>query len=571
MSQRAPSRHGLGTTRDRLLTSRRLRLLAAAVYVATIVVVLAPVLLSSIGADDRYWLLIKGPQADGSFVTAFWEPVRHAFDFDNQPRSTALSFSERAVLAMATMKIATTFAIPPLLVWAGVKLALFVLMLVAARVFLGQVRYRGRDGVVRGLEPASIAFVTLLLPLTIAIGAKAQNVSSFNGWNNYPTIAYGAFSAYLLAAALVLRLSRSLDQRYARGVVPVVVLMAFIGFALNLSYELTALVVPLTLVVLALQPSTHPDGSLWRRWRGRATVFLALAVPYTVVFWWIRRQISQMACQATDSCYAGTVVRVEPRTLLDNFVGALPGNNSALVTEQVERAGAPFPHASATSLVVAVLAVVAVWVLWSTWRAREPRVDGAPSHDTSTHDTSTHDTSSHDDSRGLLAVVVVAATMAVGSSVITGISERAVEGLTSGSVSYRSGVVTWASLALLGLVAVRLLARSRRRVVGVGAYVALTAVLVGCVTLYLPRNIVSAQLNRAEPATVFADTIHHEVVVGELKPRADDRRCAAIAAELVRHGDSMPASVQPIIDGAYLSFEMFHDAPYCSTGIGRTP
>jgi hypothetical protein len=560
MSQRAPSRRGRGATRDRLLTSPRVRLLAVAVYVATILVVLAPVLLSSVGADDRYWLLIKGPQADGSFVTAFWDPVRHAFDFDNQPRSTALSFSERAVLAMATMKIATTFAIPPLVVWAGVKIALFVLMLVSARVFLGQVRYRGRDGVVRGLEPASIAFVTVLLPVTIAIGAKSQNVSSFNGWNNYPTIAYGAFSAYLLAAALVLRLSRTLDQRYARAVVPVVVLMAFIGFVLNLSYELTALIVPLTLVVLVLQPSTHPDGSPWRRWRGRATVFVALAVPYTVVFWWIRRQISQMACQATDSCYEGTVVKVEPRTLLDNFVGALPGNNSALVTEQVEKAGVPFPHASASSLAVAVLAVAAAWVLWSTWRAREPH-DDAPSTDTA----------AHDDSRGLLAVIVVAATMAVGSTVITGISERAVEGLTSGSVSYRSGVVTWASLALLGLVAVRLLVRSRRRVVALGAYAALTAVLVGCVTLYLPRNVVSAQLNRAEPATVFADTIHHEVVVGELKPRADDRRCAAIAAELVRHGDTKPASVQPIIDGAYLSFEMFHGTPYCSTNIGRTP
>ncbi|MFC5677326.1 hypothetical protein [Aeromicrobium endophyticum] len=561
MSQRDPSRRGLGATRARLLTSPRVRPLAAAVYVATILVVLAPVLLSSVGADDRYWLLIKGPQADGSFVSAFWEPVRHAFDFDNQPRSTALSFSERAVLAMATMKVATTFAIPPFMVWAGVKIALFVLMLVAARVFLGQVRYRGRDGVVRGLEPSSIAFVTILLPVAIAIGAKSQNVSSFNGWNNYPTIAYGAFSAYLLSAALVLRLSRTLDRRYARGVVPVVALMAFIGFVLNLSYELTALIVPLTLVVLVLQPSGHPDGGLWRRWRGRATVFLSLAVPYTVVFWWIRRQISQMACQATDSCYEGTVVKIEPRTLLDNFVGALPGNNSALVTEQVERAGVPFPHASVPSLVVAVLAVGAAWVLWSTWRGRE----------TPDRETPDDPTSAHDDTRGLLAVLVVAATMAVGSTVITGISERAVEGLTAGSVSYRSGVVTWASLALLGLVAVRLLARSRRRVVGIGAYAALTAVLVGCVTLYLPRNVVSAQLNRAEPATVFADTIHREIVTGELKPRADDRRCAALAAELVRHGDSMPASVQPIIDGAYLSFEMFHDAPYCSTGIGRTP
>jgi hypothetical protein len=561
MSQRDPSRRGPGATRARLLASSRVRPLAAAVYVATLLLVLAPVLLSSVGADDRYWLLIKGPQADGSFVSAFWEPVRHAFDFDNQPRSTALSFSERAVLAMATMKIATTFAIPPFVVWAGVKIALFVLMLVAARVFLGQVRYRGRDGVVRGLEPSSIAFVTILLPVAIAIGAKSQNVSSFNGWNNYPTIAYGAFSAYLLAAALVLRLSRTLDRRYALAVVPVVALMAFIGFVLNLSYELTALVVPLTLVVLVLQPAGDPDGGLWRRWRGRATVFAALAVPYTVVFWWIRRQISQMACQATDSCYEGTVVKLDPRTLLDNFVGALPGNNSALVTEQVDRAGVPFPHASASSLVVAVLAVGAAWVLWSTWRGRETP-DGTIADDR---------TPAHDDTRGLLVVLVVAATMAVGSTVITGISERAVEGLTAGSVSYRSGVVTWASLALLGIVAVRLVARSRRRVVGIGAYVALTAVLVGCVTLYLPRNVVSAQLNRAEPATVFADTIHREVVTGELKPRADDRRCAALAAELVRHGDSMPASVQPIIDGAYLSFEMFHDAPYCSTGIGRTP
>lgn len=523
-----------------------------------IAIVLAPVLFASVGGDDRYWLLLKGPQADGSVLTTFWQPLSHAFDFDNQPRTTALALSERQVLALVTMNIATYLSIPPVIVWAAVKTALVVLLVIATRFFLHQIRFRDSQGRIRGLDRSSIAFISILLPLTIAIGAKAQNINSINGWNFYPTLTYGTFSAYLLFSALVLRLSRTLDRSYRTWVIPVIALMFVSGIAINLSYELLALLLPLTVLVLALQPLDTDARTRWLRWRGRVTVLLALAIPYSALFLWIRWRISQMACQATDTCYTGTVIDLSPRAVLNNFLGAFPGQNADLVSEQADAAGRAFPAASTSSLLIAVLASAAAWGLWASWRARNnARAETETGQDSR-------------DTRGLLIVMAVTLSIAAGSAVITGITERAGQDLTTPALAYRSGVTTWSAMAVSGLVLVLVLSRTRFRAVSIASGVALTAVLIGSVALYLPRNVLSAQLNRQQPQTQFADTVHREVTLGDTSRSGDRRRCTALEKELKRQGSPKAGTgFRHTLQGAYLAFEYYHHHPYCSQNVGK--
>lgn len=551
----------LRLVRARLLSSRHTWIVLGLVYLAMIAIVLAPVLFASVGGDDRYWLLLKGPQADGSVFTAFWQPLSHAFAFDNQPRTTALALSERQVLALITMDIATYFSIPPVILWAALKIALVALLVVATRVFLHQIRFRDSHGRIRGLERSSVAFISILLPLTIAVGAKAQNIGSINGWNFYPTLTYGTFTAYLLFAALVLRLSRALDRAYRTWVIPVIALMFVCGIAINLSYEMLALLLPLTLLVLALQPLDTGAPTRWLQWRGRVTVLLALAIPYSALFLWIRWRISQMACQATDTCYYGSVIDLSPRALVNNFRGAIPGQNSSLVSEQADAAGRAFPAASPFSFLVAAVAAAAAWGLWASWRAR---------HNTGLQNDGGQNRDDHNDgdTRGLLILLVVGVSIAIGSAAITGITERAAEDLTTPALAYRSGVTTWSALAVSGLVLVILATRTKRRSITLGACAALTAVLVGSVALYLPRNVQSAQLNRQQPGTQFADTVHREVTLGDTSRAGDLRRCTALSAELERLTPKPGSGNDATFQGAYLAFEYYHHKTYCSQRIG---
>lgn len=548
----------LRLVRARLLSSRHTWVVLGLLYFAMIAIVLAPVLFASVGGDDRYWLLIKGPNADGSVLTAFWQPLSHAFAFDNQPRTTALALSERSIVAVVAMDIATYFSIPPVIVWACLKIVLVALLVVATRVFLHQIQFRDSRGRIRGLERSSVAFISILLPLTIAIGAKAQNINSINGWNFYPTLTYGAFTAYLFFAALVLRLSRALDRDYRSWAIPVIALMAVSGLAINLSYEMLALLLPITFLVLALQPLDAAASSRWLQWRGRVTVLLALAIPYSTLFLWIRWRISQMACQVTDSCYNGSVIDVSPRALVNNFRGALPGQNGALVSEQADAAGRAFPTASTFSFLVAIVAAAAAWGLWVNWQAR--------------HTTSPEDAEQDGrDTRGLLIVLAVCVSIALGSAAITGITERAGEDLTTPAIAYRSGVATWSALSVSGLVLVLLASRARHRAVSVGAFAALTAVLIGSVALYLPRNVQSAQLNRQVPGTQFADTVQREVTLGDTSKAGDLRRCATMAQELERFTPTPGSGNQQLFHGAYLAFDFYHHTTYCSKRIGIAP
>ncbi|VXC35627.1 hypothetical protein [Aeromicrobium sp. 9AM] len=534
------------------LASRAAWPILITLYVLVVLFLLAPVLLAPIGGDDGYWVLDTGPLTHGSLWQAFWQPLSVAFDFDFQPRTTALAFSERRILALLTMKTSIYFSIPPFIVWAAVKLALMGLSLAAVLVFLRALRFRDSSGAVRGLQRDTIAFVMIALPLTIAIGAKSQNVRSLNGWNFYPTLAYGPFAFYLLFAAFVLGMSRRLERNYRRWLVPALLSMTLMGVVVNLSYELLALSIPLNVMLLATAPRPA-EGSLWQRWRAPFTVGATLALTYTTMFVWIRWQISQMACHASNTCYVGTVIEVRPRTLLNNLLGSLPGGTGDFVRERAELRELPYPGVTPLSVLLPIVATALMFALWAAWKARQDPDAGVAKPG--------------GDHRGTLLVVAVGIVIALGSAVVTGINANAVQQLDTPMLSYRSNVVTWSALAMAGLAVVRLLVTRAWAPLRVGALAALTALIVVSIAVNQPRNVFSANDDRIGTRSAFTDSLHREVAVADPSRAGDARRCTIITT-LLKRLDVVDPRTQRTINGAYAAYEFYHHEPFCSTGAG---
>jgi hypothetical protein len=551
--------HGL-----RALASRRTWWAVLTIYILMVLVLFGPVLLAPISGDDTYWITAYRA-AIPSYWQAWWAPLPHAFDFSVQSRGTALAVSERRVLALFTMDAAKLFSVPPYLVWGLVKTALVGVTILSVAVFLKQVRFRDRRGAIRGLSRSTTVFITLAMPLTFALGVKSQNIASLNGYNFYPSLTYGPFAGYLLMAALVLSLSRRLETSYRSWAAPVIVLMMFVGLIVNLSYELVALMVPVAALVLLLQPFSDAP-TRWLRWRARLTVLAPLGVTYTAIFVWIRLKMAAMPCHATDTCYAGTTVDIKPKTLAYNFLASFPGNTAGLVGDQARAAGRGFPGVSSLSVTIAVIATLSLLVLWASWTARTRLTPECNESDRLSE--------SGDDSKGLFVVLAVAALIAVGSAGIMGITEIAARLVTSAALPNRNGVITWSALSLLGLVVVRLTMNARWGFVRPAGLVALAAVMVVTISLYFPRNVLSAQQNRVLPFTVLVDSIHREVAMGDTSAVGDARRCAAIADAFrgtkIPSGEVRPSGVTWTLEGAYTAFRYYYGTTYCSKNLGRT-
>ena len=541
-----------------------------ATYVGVTLIVLAPVLFASIGADDSYWIMQAAAQTKGSVWQGIWIPLSHVFDLGIQPaggqyagqaRLAALGFSERNVIGVLAMNLATYFSIPPAVIWAAVKIGLLTLGAFAVVAFLRQLKFRDGHGQIKGIQPASIAFITIAFPLTVALGAKAQNVASLNGWVHYPTLSYGPFVVHLLVTVLVLKSSALLHRNYRVWAAPIIIAMAFIALVINLSYELLALSIPLCVMMVLLQPLSA-ETTFWRRWRSKLTILVSLAGTYTAIFVWIRWRISQMECHLTDTCYPGSVPEFNARTVLYNFVGAFPGRTGAFVEHQASTIGRSFPEPSSLSVGVAALGAIALLGIWACWNVRRKvrATDGDSPEETAMNKPS-------DDIRGLLIVIAAGLVIALGSAVISGITANAVQQLQTPILSYRTGVVTWSALALSGLASVRLLMLVRWRVVRFAALVAFLAVLVGGISLYLPRNIMTAQADRASARTQSIDTLHWEVVLGDPSPEGDARRCESIITYRSTYKEIVPR-VNWTVVSAYAAYDYYHGKPYCSTGEG---
>ncbi len=537
-----------------VFASRWTTAVAAGGYVVLLVVVLFPVLAASVGADDSYWLMEVAPNSDGSFRRAFWDPFAASFAFTEQARMTGLSEASRWVLALSVVKLSVAFSVPPTVLWAILKVFLLAAGVLCVILFLVAFRFRRADGEIAGFSRRAIFAVAVIFPLLVVLGVKAQSVGTLNGWLNYPTLTYGPFAVYLAIVAAALVASRALDARFGRRVTPVSVLAVVAGVAVSFDYELMALSVPLVALALVLQPL--PDrASWWERWRGRLVVAGAFGASYAASFAWIRSRISQMACQLDGSCYAGTVIEVNPRTLLLNLLGALPGGTGEFMTAQAERTGQVVPSLTAGSLVVAFACVTFAALVLASTALRGAARDGTPWEPA-------------EEGRGMLAIVVVAVAIAIGATVVTGISQRAVELVQSPVLAYRSSVVVWSALSL-GVAAALWFAWIRRRIVGAVALAVVAVGAVSAIAMALPANLASAHVNRTEPGVVLVDTIHAEVALGDLSELGDARRCAAILGFMGdRPHDQFSDRFVRTVQGAYRTFDLFYAAPFCSSEAG---
>jgi hypothetical protein len=522
-------------------------------YFGVLLVILSPVIATSVGADDSYWILQVAPESDGSFWRVASEPLTHAFDFNGQPRTTALGTAERRVIALAAIHAAVLFSVPPALVWAVVKVSLLVLSVAALALFLSVFRFRGRDGAVRRFSARTRFAVLLVFPLILVVGAKAETVGTINGWLFYPSFTYGPFVACLLISSLAIVSARVLQTSLRAWGLPVVLVMVVIGFALNLSYEVHAVTIPVVVLSVLSQPLPR-SGSRQADWRGRLIVLAALVGSFTVVFVWVRWRIAQMACYVDNSCYSGSVIDFDPRTLLLNVIGALPGRNGELVFANAEAAGRSVDGPTGLSVGLAILAIGLVALLWASWTSRRSEIAAvvAPG----------------DERRGLLIVAVIALALGVGGAMITGLSQRAVEALAETSVvAYRTGVLTWTSFAVV--VACLLVAAliTRIRVLRLLVVIVTVSAVAFSVAEYFPRNVVSAQINRAEAGVAFIDTLHREISLGDATRAGDARRCADIDAFLEGREQVSNRFVQSL-RGAYETWDYFHAGDYCTTGAG---
>jgi hypothetical protein len=542
----------------RLLASRRSFSILCLAYGLMIAVIMMPVLAASIGADDTYWTLNSLEATEGSALNALGLYLGEiiAPDTDSShPRTVALALAARRALAVLVLQTSVAFSIPVAIPWALAKIVLLLVTLAAVAALLCQIRFRAADGEVRGLSRDSIVFVLLVLPLAIALGIKAQGVGGLNGWVEYPVLTYSALPTILATAALSLWLIRKLERDYRAWVWPAVGMLALVAVVLNYSYEFVAIAIPVSVLAVLLHPRRE-HGRTWRRWRPHLTVALVLAGAFSLLFVVNRWRLTTFDCVQDGSCYSGSSVALDARTLLFGFVGALPSSATETIMDVVEATGrtlpTPFTVAGLVTGLLAVLLLVAAWRAWCT----SERTSGPAAHPPERGS----------DDRGLGTAALLAFCSAIGVSVVSSITRRAIDWLDAPELSYRSGPAVWAGIALAGVLGLRwLLMRRRRalrRVVALGA----GGVAVLAVGHLLPLNSVVAQAERAIPRTQAADAIHWDVVLGDLTAAGEARRCEHAARWTRVVGSS--TYYHRTIRGAESAFQFLYGMPYCAGQAG---
>ena len=278
------------------------------------------------------------------------------------------------------------------------------------------------------------------------------------------------------------------------------------------------------------------------------------------MFLWIRWRIGQMECHISSTCYAGSVVELNPLTLWNNFTGALPGRTGQFVVEEALASGRDIPNINSLSVAVALVGAIAVAGLILSWSIRASDLNGDSGINSGR-------AGEYVDIRGLAKVIIVALAIAVGSAGISGITARAVDLLQSSMLSYRSGVIIWWGLSLAIVAGVAILMLSKMRLIRVIGLTTMLVVLVAGISLYLPRNIESAQAVRSEARTYSINAIHQELALGDLSSAGDQRRCETLSAHKATYSKDS-ATFTRTISAAYAAFDYYFDVPYCSTGEG---
>lgn len=528
--------------------------IALAVYGALVVTIALPVLVTSVGADDRFWLFDATVDYHGSPLAAFFSAFPDILSGETlqQPRNTQLSVGVRRGLAVIVLESARFFSVPVAVPWAILKLALLALTVGGFIVVIRQWRMRRRDGSVSTLSRASVAFVAISLPLGIAVGVKADSFNLLNGWLHYPILTYGAAPFILGVVALTLGSVRLLNGNFRRWIVPVALWLSLVAIIVNFSYELVLVAIPLAAGAVFLQAGEGP-----RPWRSKITTAGILTGVFLVIFVVNRVRAALAPCHAEGTCYEGTSFEINVTTIVNNFFAAFPvAHDPRAVADAVDIGGSVPLGATAAGVALALAAIVAWIAVWSSWKARHPELAAAGLDSQPT------------DTRPLLATAALGIALALSISVLAAITVRATEVVLYPTIAYRSGPAAWAGVALAVIALARLVhlwLRPRGWLAAIPVAVMLTAAALA-ISANFSTNAHLARIEREKPITTTTDQLAWEVVLGERGDAGDLRRCAAAAAYVEA---TPPISYHHrVLVAAYAAYEQFHHDEFCSTGEG---
>jgi hypothetical protein len=532
--------------------------IAVVVLVASWLVLMSPALVWSVAGDDSYYILESGPVFEGSAWTALVRHFTDAFQFSGQPRTTALGYAERRILAMGVMQAAASTAVAPWVYWAITKLAMIALAMVSVYVFVRTIRVATTDGAV-GRIPASTALLLVLVVASMLPAFVTTQASGYsNGWLFYPSLSILPFSIFLLSAALAVALVRRLDRswRWLSLVVPLGVVG---GFAVTFAYEVYVVIVPVIIGAVVIQPWNR-DTDRRRQLRSRAALVVSFLVPFASMFGWARWRIAQMPCFEDDSCYSGTVVNLALQPIVTSFFGVFPGTTWEWAVTGGERWDRDPWALLPASIVVALVFVASSLAVGAAILRRSPRSVDVQS------------AGGEVPTRGsLLWLVALFLGLAAAASTLTAITETAQPRLEILAVPYRTGAIVGMAIAvatvLLAWVLVRALSREGRPVVPVAA-AALSVGLVIAAAGSFMTNTTTSLVTRSTVNYQTLDRIHEAVARGNLTPEADALRCQTLRDYIELSTETGSSRGDRTIEMAYRAFTFYHGGVYCSEGVG---
>jgi hypothetical protein len=517
---------------------------------AAFLILMLPIVFYPLAGDDAYWLLLQPTEYNNSLVDSFVRIIESSYSFTRQPRTTSLAELLRVWQAMFVMKTSIFFAIPPALVWSGIKIFLMMIVIATLWLFLKKYRFHSRSGEIRNISSKTRLTLIALLPLFIAIGFEVPTSGNTNGWLFYPLLMYLPVAIAALVALALTKSHALLTRNFARFVVPVSITLFFLAWALNLSYELWLISVPFAVLVLLLDPVSKRDGLLHglvpKLWVGGI-----FGGAFAAIFIWTRIQISTMPCFDTNTCYNGTVIDFKFENIIKNFTSAFPGQG-------LERMFSPeAPELPRSLVAVGVAASIVLLLAVLGYHAKLKTVEKVTIED------------KQDEVRPLLTISSLMVFLAIASAILTGITARAAENLLDPINPYRSGPTITIALAVSIAALVILLFRfvdGKKLVTNSIKIVGASLVVVLAASNFV-MNIQETRFQASSPRHMLVQAIHREIALGAEGEAAVARRC-----ELLEEAKIILSENNQIrfIPGAERAFFLYWGTPFCSTQQHKT-
>ncbi|WP_426562360.1 hypothetical protein ACPPVT_17145 [Angustibacter sp. McL0619] len=553
--------------------------LAFACVLVGALVMLWPVLIAPLAADQRHMYAEAPGQTAGHWTRMFTIPIGDIRFRLNQGRFAPLAFIVQWVsyTGVTLMAMATSTSVAT--VQAAQKIVLLILSLGSVVGFAAALRGRTPAGTLVRFGRGALLLVAAAVTVLGAVGTQAQ-LQPANGWTTYAVLTYGAIIVGFGVPALALWLARRRTVAPSRLLTVLTVLvLGLVAAGLNSSYELYYVAVPVAVVTLALQPLA-PAADRARERRAKLFVGGTLTALFLVALVAVRAAISY-AC-ASGPCYIGTSPKIDAgivKTWLYNFGSSVPlsGRSEVLTTlKAVGQDTLPGPFSSPL-VVFAFLAAGGLLLVrlllgpLGLGRIVAPGTAGETADDAAvdTADETADETVDAPAARKALSVAalhgaIAALLIAFGSAAMMSISRQAQDVILSFGHVYRHTVVTWVALAATATfvaLAIDLRATWRKSIV-LWSAVALVAALVGGAVL--PINLAATHAASVDPGTLAVTRIYDELVLADPSDAGEQRRCDAVRQARKGLAGKGPTSGR-MLKGLYQIYRYKYGKPFCSS------